>query len=361
MNSKRYTEAPQHKHTVVSQKSAALLPSLALSFILVLSLILGACTSTPLAEDSSSDDASSSDAVAVKVGSLKGPTSIGLVNFMERVETDSADLQNNYDFSIVGTSDELVPQLISGELDIALVPSNLAATLYNRTEGEIIALNINTLGVLYVVSGDDSLTSLESLAGKTVFMTGKGTTPDYVMSYLLEESGLSSEVTLEFKSEATEVAAALAADPQAVAVLPEPYVSAVCLKDASIAPRISLTEVWTEVTEKNGESSQLVTGVTVVRASFAEEYPQVVAEFTQQQAQSVDESLAHPADTAELVVKQGILDNAAAAEQALPRCNLVYIDGEEMEQALSGYLQVLMNKDPSSLGGSMPGADFYYR
>lgn len=360
-NSPSKNDPRSSQGTLLQRRLAVLLCS-----VLLCACALVGCASPATSEDSSTAQdnsgvaAPSSDAVEVKVGSLKGPTSIGLVNFMERAEQESASLQNSYDFSIVGTADELAPQLINGELDIALVPANLAATLYNRTQGEIIALDINTLGVLYVVSSDESLTSLEQLAGRTVLMTGKGTTPDYVMNFLLEQSGLSDDVTLEFKSEATEVAAALAADPLAVAVLPEPYVTSVCTKNESLAPRISLTDAWAEATAQSGENGQLVTGVTVARLAFANENPQVIEEFLEQQALSVTTALSDVDATAELVVKQGIVDNAAIAKNAIPRCNLVCIDGNEMEQALSGYLQVLFNKDPDSIGGSMPGADFYY-
>ena len=316
---------------------------------------------TGASSETNADNTTSSSGFTVNVGSLKGPTSMGLVNFMEVAENNPASLQNSYDFTIAGTADELVPKLVSGSLDIALLPANLAATLYNRTNGGIQVLDINTLGVLYVVSGDDSLTDMQSLAGRTVLIMGKGTTPDYVFNYLLDQYGLSDKVTLEFKSEATEVAATLAADPQAVAVLPEPYVSSLSIKYPNITARISLTDAWNACTEQSGENSQLVTGVTVVRTEFAAEHPDVVQEFMQQQALSVNAALTDPANTAQLVVKRGILDDAQIAQQALARSNLVSITGEQMQQTLEGYLQVLYQYNADSVGGSLPGADFYYQ
>ncbi len=336
--------------------------SIVLAVLLALSVVLCAgCSTTEPEADASSANGDAQASAVVNVGSLKGPTSIGLVNFIETAGQNPDTLQNTYEFSIYGTADELVPKLVNGELDIALIPANLAATLYNRTEGEILALDINTLGVLYVVSGDDSITDMQSLAGKTVIMTGKGTTPDYVFNYLLDQSGLSGQVTLEYKSEPTEVAALLAADPLAIAVLPEPFATAITTKDPRITYRISLTEVWDEVAEQLGEDSQLVTGVTVVRRDFSENHPEAVSEFVEQQTLSVERALSDPADTAELVVTYGILDDVQIAEKAIPRCNLTCITGEEMRQALEGYLQVLYSSNPESVGGSLPGADFYYR
>ena len=188
-------------------------------------------------------------------------------------------------------------------------------------------------------------------------MTGKGTTPEYVMNYVLSQAGLSDTVTLEYKSEATEVASVLAADPNAVAVLPEPYVSALTLKNEAIAPRISLTDEFNALSASSG--AQLVTGVTVVRAAFAQEHPQAVQEFLNAQKASIETVNANPQAAAQMVVDAGIIDNAQAAARAIPRCNVVYLDGSEMKQALSGYLGVLYEQDASSVGGALPDNSFY--
>ena len=340
-----------------------LLLKLALALTLMLGLIAGpigglqACSK----EDSGGSGDGTVEApnpVPVSVASLKGPTSIGLVDFMQRVESGDSDLtQGAYVFNIYGTPDEIVPQIVSGDIDIALIPANLAAVLYNRTEGGITVIDINTLGVLYIVSADATITSLNDLAGRTVLMTGKSTTPDYVMNYLLAQAGLSDKVTLEYKSEATELAAAVNADPTAIALLPEPYVTAVCSKNPELAARISLTDQW-RLTQ---QGSQLVTGVTVVRSEFLTEHPDVVAEFLANHQNSVIAVNADPAAAAELVVKYGIIDNAAIAEQAIPRCYLVCLTGNEMQTALEMYLQVLFTADPTAVGGTLPEAGFYYR
>lgn len=292
--------------------------------------------------------------VEVRVSSLKGPTSIGLVDFIDKTKVADPSIQNDYHFTIAGTADEVLPALISGETDIALIPANAASVVYNKTDGGIRVLNVNTLGVLHVVSADANISSIEDLAGKTVMLTGKGTTPEYVINTLLTEAGIADQVNLEFKSEATELAAALVADPSAIAVLPEPYVSSVLAKDESLSRRIDITEAWKQATGEN-----LVTGVTVVRTAFAEEHPEVVEEFAKLQSASVEAVNADPANAAPKIVSTGIIENERIAEKAIPGCNLVCLDNTELESALSHYLEALFAQDPASIGGSLPDKDFY--
>ena len=239
------------------------------------------------------------------------------------------------------------------------MPANVASVLYNKTEGAVQVIDINTLGVLNVVTGDADVTSFGDLAGRTVYMTGKGTTPEYVMSFLLERAGLTGQVTLEFKSEPTEVLSALLADPSAVGVLPEPFKTAAIAKsEGKLSAPVSLTDVWDELAGDTG--SRLLTGVTVVRRAFAEEHPEAVAEFLSCHAASVEAVNAAPADWAQAVVDAGIVDNAKIAEKAIPGCMLVCQTGKDMKAALSGYLQVLSDADASAVGGKLPADDFYY-
>ncbi len=239
------------------------------------------------------------ESVEVRVASLKGPTSIGLVQFMDQAADGETD--NEFDFAISAAADEIVPKVIQGDIDIALVPANLVSVLYNKTEGAVQVIDINTLGVLNVVTGDAGVASFGDLAGRTVYMTGKGTTPEYVMNYLLERAGLTGQVTLEFKSEPTEVLSALLADPSAVGVLPEPFKTAAIAKsEGSLSVPVSLTDAWDELAGDTG--SRLLTGVTVVRRAFAEEHPEAVAEFLSCHAASVEAVNAAPADWAQAVV-----------------------------------------------------------
>ena len=272
--------------------------------------------------------ATAAEPVEVHVASLKGPTSIGLVQFMDQAASGETD--NEFDFAISAAADEIVPKVIQGDVDIALVPANVASVLYNKTEGAVQVIDINTLGVLNVVTGNADVTSFGDLAGHTVYMTGKGATPEYVMNYLLERAGLTGQVTLEFKSEPTEVLSALLADSSAVGVLPEPFKTAAIAKsEGKLSAPVSLTDVWDELAGDTG--SRLLTGVTVA-----------------------------PADWAQAVVDAGIVDNAAIAEKAIPGCMLVCQTGRDMKAALGGYLQVLADADASAVGGKLPADDFYY-
>lgn len=298
-------------------------------------------------------------AAKIRVGSLKGPTSIGLVYLMDRAQKQ--ETADHYEFTMAATADELLPSVISGDLDILLIPANVSGVLYMKTEGDISVIDINTLGVLYMVSGDDTIKEMEDLKGKTVCLTGKGTTPDYVLQYLLTENGLTTEdVKLEYKSEATEVAAMLAEKPETIGVLPQPFVTAACAQNEELSVVMDLTEQWDAVQEKSGAGSRLVTGVTIVRKGFLEENKDAVDRFLEEHAVSAAYANEHVEETAELVAAAGIIEKAPVAAKAIPECNITFIDGDDMKAALSGYLSVLYEQDAASVGGGLPGDDFYY-
>lgn len=294
----------------------------------------------------------STEAVTVHVGSLKGPTSMGLVNLMKSSENGAT--ANSYEFTMATAADEIAAGMIQGSLDIALVPANLASVLYNKTEGQIEVIDINTLGVLYCISGDESITSVNDLAGKTVITTGQGTTPEYSLRYLLDSYGI-TDCNIEFKSEATEVASALAEDPMQIAVLPQPFATAAQIQNEALHSCFSLSDEWDKITS----DSRLVTGVTIVRKAFLEKQPAAVEAFLAEHAGSVEASK-DVDTTSELVAEYGIVEKAPVAKKALPFCSLVCITGDEMKTALSGYLEVLFNADPTSVGGKLPEDDFYF-
>lgn len=296
-------------------------------------------------------------AADIRVGSLKGPTSMGLVKLMKDAEEGNA--ANNYTFTMETAADALLPKMIQGEMDIVLVPANVASVLYDKTEGGVTVIDINTLGVLYMVSGDEALTDIGSLKGRTIYLTGKGTTPDYVLHYILEQNGLSeSDVTLEYKSEATEVAAVLANEPESIGLLPQPFVTAACVQNENLKVIFDMTEEWDAVQGESG--SRLVTGVTVVSNEFLQENPAAVNKFIEEHRESAEFANTNVEETAELVVAQGIIEKAPVAQKAIPNCNITCIEGEEMKNALSGYLTVLMEQNPESVGGKLPEEDFYY-
>lgn len=299
----------------------------------------------------------SAAADAIRVGSLKGPTSMGLVSLIQK--NTNAETAYDYDFTMVTAADELLGQVISGNLDIALVPANIASILYNKTEGQIQVIDINTLGVLYVVEGQNTLRTMADLAGKTICLTGKGTTPDYVLQYLLAQNGLDTQdVTLEYKSEAAEVVSLLTEDPNAIGLLPQPFVTSACMQNENLRIALDLTEEWNKVQENEG--SRLVTGVTIVSNEFLEENPEAVADFLTEHQASAAYTNENPREAAELIAAQGIVAKAPIAEQAIPYCNITCIQGEEMKSALEGYLQVLYDLDPTAVGGELPDESFYY-
>lgn len=293
----------------------------------------------------------------LRIGSLKGPTSMGLVNMMESAE--EGETANEYEFTMETQADVLLASMAGGDLDAALIPANAAAVLYQKTKGGVCVVNINTLGVLYIVTGDETVKSISDLKGKTLYLTGKGTTPDYAIQYLIKESGLSEgDVKLEYKSEATEIAALLKADSMAVGLLPQPFATVACAQNEAVRMTIDLTEVWDSLQGEGG--SQLVTGVTVVRREFLEENQEAVEILLEEMKASAEASAQDVDHTAELVAEKGIVEKAEIAKKALPYCNITALEGEEMKQALSGYLEVLFEQNPESVGGKLPEADFYY-
>ena len=310
-----------------------------------------------LTADGSGDEPKLTCQAGIRVGSLKGPTSMGLVSLMDKAA--KGETSNVYEFTMTGKADELVGKIANGDLDIALVPANVASVLYAKTQGNVTVLDINTLGVLYVVASDDSITSMADLKGRTIYMTGKGTTPEYVMNYLLKENGLGSgDVDLQFKSEATEVASILKQDSSAIGVLPQPFATAACIQNEDLKTVLDLTEQWDMLNKDSG--SMLVTGVTLVRSDFLRENRSPIEDFLKDHAESALFTSGHPEEAAALIAAQGIVEKAPIAQKALPYCNIVCLTGQEMKDALSGYLSILMEQDAKSIGGQMPGDDFYY-
>lgn len=294
---------------------------------------------------------------SVRVGSLKGPTSIGLVELMERAEY--GETANTYSFTMETAADTLLTMMVQEKLDIALVPANVASVLYNKTEGQVVVIDINTLGVLYMLSGDETIENIGNLQGKTIYLTGKGTTPDYVLQYVLEENGITKDdVTLEYKSEATEVAAVLSQEKSAIGLLPQPFVTATMIKNENLSVIFDMNEEWNRL--QGEDESMMVTGVTVVRKEFLEENEGAVQLFLQDHKQSATYVNNETEAAAGLVVKTGIIEKEPVAMKAIPNCNITYIDSEEMKNALSGYLNVLYKKDAKAVGGNLPGEDFYY-
>ena len=326
------------------------------------SSVASSAASSEAVSEAASEAASSEEAKelsttdALRIAGLKGPTTMGLVNLLSMEEDGTASM--DYDLQLYGAADEIVPKLIKGELDMAAIPANLAATLYQKTNGGIQVMAVNTLGVLYVVEKGNTVHSFADLKGRTILSTGKGTTPEYVLRYLLKKNGLDpdKDVKIEYYSEASEVTAQMAAAKKdAIAVLPQPYVTAAQMKDSGLRVVLDLTREWNRVCD-----TQLITGVTVVRTEYAKQNPDVIAAFLTDYQKSVKAANEDIDGTAALCEEVGVVAKAAIAKKALPKCNIVYRNGQEMKKDISAYLQVLYDASPAAVGGKLPDDNFYY-
>lgn len=313
-------------------------------------------------EPASSEPAPSSEPQAapkadISIAALKGPTAMGLVKLFDRA--DKGEAANNYEITLAGAPDELTGRIINGDLDIAAVPINLAATLYNKTGGKVKIAAVNTLGVLYILESGDTVKSVADLAGKTVYSTGKGASPEFAFNYILEKNGVASDVTMEYKTEHAELAALLAEGKADLALLPQPFVTTTMLQNDKLRVALDLTQEWNKA---SGGESEMITGCIVVQQSFIDENPQALAAFLEEYKASAD-FVTDPANidaAAELIVARGILPQAPVAKKALPECNIVFIAGGEMKNAAGGYIKVLFDADPASVGGKLPDDGFYY-
>jgi len=299
--------------------------------------------------------------VTVNIASLKGPTTMGLVKLMD--DATKGQGKQDYKATMYGSPDEVVPLIVQGKVDVALIPSNLAAVLYKQTKTDagpaLQVAAINTLGVLNLVENGDSVHSWADLKGKTIWTTGKGTTPEYTLDYLLEKNGLdpAKDVNVQFEAEATALGSRLAATPGTLAVLPQPYVTVVEKQNPAARTVFDFTDEWTKVSPAG---SQLITGVLVARTAFVKDHPAAFADFLADYKASTQYTNDNAAGAAALIAAAGIVPAAPVAQAAIPGSHVTFIAGADMKTALSHYLQVLFTADPKSVGGSMPGDDFYY-
>lgn len=295
-------------------------------------------------------------AVPVRLGAMTGPTGIGMVKLFDDADKDAA---SPYTYTVKGAADELTPLLLQGELDIVSVPANLASVLYNKTEGKVKALAVNVLGVLYLAEyNSDEIHSLADLKGKTIYATGKGSTPEYFLRYVLTQNGLDpdTDVTLDWKSEPSEVLAVLNGQGSGIAMLPQPYVTAAAAQlGEGFQVKLSVSEEW----QKVSGGTPCTTACILVRSQFAEENPAAVERFLADYADSaawVNENVEAAGD----LCGQYEIVKAPIAKKAIPQCNIVSITGSDMKASLSGCLEVLFQQNPAAVGGALPQDDFYY-
>ncbi len=347
------------KNSHMRQILAAGCAMLAICFILVYSGgngddadVVTDVPETEITADVTQTETESETKTEISIGAMTGPTGMGLAKLMS--DDAAGETLNDYEFEIAGAVTEISPLFIKGDLDMIAVPANMGSVLYGQTDSTQV-LAINTLGVLYIVENGDTINESADLAGKTIYMAGKGSTPEYTINHILEYVGLTGDVTIEFKSEHAEVLAAMLAEPGSVGMLPEPYVTTALMQSEDLRVAIDLNDSWEYIHDGNG----LITGTMLVNADFAAENPEAVADFLVEYAASTAYANENVEDAAALMEEFGII-NANIAEIAIPNANLVTITGDEMEELLSDYLEILYEQDATSVGGALPDENFYY-
>jgi len=301
------------------------------------------------------------EADVVRVGMLKGPTGIGASYLMELAAL--GDTENKYEFTIFSSPTDINAKIISKELDIAAVPTNNASVLYNKTEGKLQVLAVNTLGTLYILENGNTVNSIADLKGKKILVSGQGATPEYTLNYILSANGIdpAKDVTIEFVAEHAELATLLASDKADIGLLPEPNVTSVLIQNKECRIALDLDKEWNEAAKLNNANSALTMGCVIVQKEFAEAYPDSVKNFMKEYEASINYVNENVAEAAKLCEKYEIIPKAAVAQKAIPTCNIVYIDGAEMQEAMGGFLETLYNYNPASVGGKLLGEELYYQ
>ena len=322
---------------------------------LTLALSLTACGTQANTEPEQPDDTPAPAEVNLYV--LSGPTGIGAMNLW--AAADAGETQNTYHITMPGANDEVVAAISNGDADIAAVATNLAATLYNKTSGGVTVLAVNTLGVLSLLGNGQEVATIADLAGKTIYAPGQGANPEYILRYVLTGNGLDpdKDVTIQFVGEGSELLTVWQTDPEAVIMAPQPVATSILMQNENAVTLFNMTDEWDKV---SGGDSTLMMGCVIVRNEFLQENPGAVALFLQEYAASIEKAQSDVEGTAALCEQYGLIPKAALAKAAIPSCGLTFVTGAEMKSALSGYLQVMFDADLKSVGGAMPGDDFYY-
>lgn len=328
-----------------------------ISLILLLSLLATVLLSCkkPESDGGKTDDGQTE----VKIATLNGPTTIGVLGLLKGDAVKDSTNVYTYD-QIYASADAFAPKLLKNEINAAIIPCNAAATLYKNSGGKIQIAAVNNLGVLYILEKGSSINSVDDLKGKTIVATGMGTTPQYSLEYILKENGLTvgTDVNVEYKSEASEVLAALKQGKADIAMLPQPAATKATKAVEGVRIALDLNDEWSKI----DENASLVTGVLVVNTQFAKDNPDAVKALLKDYKASCDMVSSDLDKIADYVVEFGIggIDSAPLAKLAIPKCNIKYIDGEAMKAAVGGYLKVLFDSNPASIGGELPGDGIYY-
>lgn len=295
------------------------------------------------------------EAANITVACLKGPTGVGMAPLMDK--NDSKTAANNYTFTIASAADEISGKIISGEINIASVPTNLAAKLYNKTEGKLVMLAVNTLGVLSILENGNTVKSVADLKGKTIYSTGEGSNPEYILRHVLSENGIDpdKDVTIRFLAANDELTAALISGTAQIAMVPEPAATTILAKKDTVNRVLNINDEWEKISD-----SKLMMGCVVALKSYVGANPDAIRSFLDEYKTSIETAQNDIKSSAALCEKYGIIPTAAVAEKAIPECNLTFASGAEMKSSIEGYFEVLLNADKTSIGGKLPADDFYY-
>ena len=324
---------------------------------LTLALSLTACGGQANSEPQQPDTQEEPTAAEINLYVLSGPTGIGAMNLW--AASDAGETKNTYHITMPGANDEVVAALSKGDADIAAVATNLAATLYNKTSGGVTVLAVNTLGVLSMLSNGQEAAAVADLKGKTIYAPGQGANPEYILRYVLNGNGLDpdKDVTLRFVGEGSELLTVWQSDPEAIIMAPQPVATSILMQNENAKTLFDMTEEWDKIA---GGDSTLMMGCVIVRNEFLQANPGAVELFLQEYAASIEKAQSDVEGTAALCEQYGLIPKAALAQKAIPSCGLTFVTGAEMKTGLSGYLQVMFDANPKSVGGALPGDNFYY-
>lgn len=338
-----------------------------LAVLLLLAVSLAACanTTTTTAATSGATSATSATTTAaataatrvpLRISALKGPTGIGLVKLM--ADQEKKLTLNDYTFSLAGSPDDIVAQISSGQTDVAALPTNLAAVLYQKTKQQLHLLAVNTLGVLYILEKGDTVHSLADLAGKTLQASGQAAVPEYVLNELLARSNLAKPAIIEYKAEHSELATLAVSGKADLVMLPEPFVTTVLSKNPAFRIALDLTAEWKKL--QAGQASELSMGCLIVTAPFAQAHPDALRNFLTEYQASVDFVNDKPVEAGAEVARFQILADAGLAAKAIPNCHIVLIQGKAMQPAVEPLYQMLLAANPRSIGEKLPNQAFYW-
>lgn len=307
-----------------------------LIFVLAVVLAIGmlsACAS----------DAGYSEDKPLSVATLAGPTGMGMIEIIKSDE---------YDVQVFTAPDQITPKIINGEVDVATIPSNLASVLYNKTQGAIKVVGVNTMGVLYILENGDTVNSISDLEGKTIYATGQGATPEFVLNEVLAQNGVNA--TVQFMGAHADLANAMAAGDVTLALVPEPFVSVVMAKNKDVKVKVDINELWKEAT-----GSDLPMGVTIVSKELSENNA-AMQKLIEDYSASVEYVTSNTENAAADIEESGIIGSADIAKNAIPRCAISFVTGQEAKGMLEEYFSKMFESAPASIGGSLPDDEFYY-